>query len=63
MILVVAAIRFARDPEPALALMAGVTLALVFIGIHNAWDTITYVAAGEKPAPEETRRPGRRKRH
>ena len=27
----------------ALSLIAAVTLGLVFIGIHNAWDTITYV--------------------
>jgi hypothetical protein len=28
----------------ALSLIAGASLLLVFIGIHNAWDTITYVA-------------------
>ena len=55
-ILVVAALLFARYPEPALALIAAVTLGLVFIGIHNAWDTITYVAAGEEHGPEGTRR-------
>ena len=41
----VAAALFALHTTGALGLIAGVTLGLVFIGIHNAWDTITYVAA------------------
>jgi hypothetical protein len=43
--LTVAGVLFSRDGTSALGLVAGVTLGLVFIGIHNAWDTITYVAA------------------
>jgi hypothetical protein len=43
--LLVAAALLWRRPEPALSLIAGVTLGLVGIGIHNAWDTIIYVAA------------------
>jgi hypothetical protein len=46
--LVVAAALFSRHPEPALSLIAAVTLGLVFIGIHNAWDTITYVATEQQ---------------
>jgi hypothetical protein len=30
--------------EAGLFVVAGATLLLVFIGIHNAWDTVTYVA-------------------
>jgi hypothetical protein len=29
--------------ETALFFIAGATLLLVFIGIHNAWDTVTYI--------------------
>ncbi len=45
-VLVVAAIVFAGNPSLALFGIAAVTLLLLFIGIHNAWDTVTYVAAG-----------------
>jgi hypothetical protein len=57
--LVVAAALLSRYPEPALSLIAAVSLGLVFIGIHNAWDTITYVATGTEPDAEEARRSGR----
>jgi hypothetical protein len=60
--LVVAAALFSRHPEAALALVAAVSLSLVFIGIRNAWDTITYVATGPEHTPEGTGRPGKRKR-
>lgn len=42
--LTIAAVLFTHDTTTALGLIAGVTLGLVFIGIHNAWDTITYIA-------------------
>ena len=45
-VLVVAAIVFAGNPALALFGVAAVTLLLLFIGIHNAWDTVTYLAAG-----------------
>jgi hypothetical protein len=35
-----------RDVTNALFLVGAMTLLLLFIGIHNAWDTVTYVAAG-----------------
>lgn len=31
-------------PHGALFVVAGTSLALLFIGIHNAWDTVTYVS-------------------
>ena len=34
----------ATHPTPALFTMATVALVLLFDGIHNAWDTVTYVA-------------------
>ena len=41
--LLVAAIPLPGNPTPALFCVAAVTLALLFIGIHNAWDTVTYI--------------------
>jgi hypothetical protein len=35
-----------RDVTNALFLVGAMTLLLLFIGIHNAWDTVIYVAAG-----------------
>jgi membrane protease YdiL (CAAX protease family) len=39
----VAAITLTEHPAGALFVIAGTSLVLLFIGIHNAWDTVTYV--------------------
>lgn len=44
LLLAAAAVLLPSRPEPALCLTAAVTLGLAFIGIHNSWDTITYIA-------------------
>ena len=41
---VVAAIMLPGQPIPALFAIATGTLLLLFIGIHNAWDNVTYIA-------------------
>ena len=41
--LVVAGIQLARVSGDALFIVGGSALLLVFVGIHNAWDTVTYV--------------------
>jgi hypothetical protein len=41
--LVHAGIQLARDLVDVLYIVGGSVLLLVFIGIHNAWDTVTYV--------------------
>ena len=48
-----------RDVVDALFVFGSTALLLLFVGIHNAWDTVTYVATGgvdnivtEKPAPK-----------
>ncbi len=53
-----AALALPSRPEPALFVFAGTALLLLFIGIHNSWDTVTYVAIttrkdsqGEPPPP------------
>jgi divalent metal cation (Fe/Co/Zn/Cd) transporter len=60
--LLIAAVFLSRYTGPALAVVASVTLLLVFIGIHNAWDTVTYVALDRLQAPDETNRSLRRRR-
>jgi hypothetical protein len=41
--LVLGGILFARSMDDALFVVGGSALLLVFIGIHNAWDTVMYV--------------------
>ena len=40
-------------PEVALFLVAAVSLALIYIGIHNAWDSVAYIAVQRRPNPPE----------
>jgi hypothetical protein len=42
--LLVAAIVLPGHPAPALFVIAAAILLLLFIGIHNAWDNVTYIA-------------------
>jgi hypothetical protein len=47
----VASIFVARGHIPALFVVAATTLLLMFVGIHNAWDTVTFVTIeGRKSA-------------
>jgi hypothetical protein len=43
-VLLVVAILLPSNPVPALFGIGAVTLLLLFTGIHNAWDTVTYIA-------------------
>jgi hypothetical protein len=54
---------FTLDPHRTVSLffIAGMNLLLLFIGIHNAWDTVTFLVTGgpgqssdKKPEPVET---------
>jgi hypothetical protein len=42
--LLVAAMLLPGHPAPALFVIAAATVLLLFIGIHNAWDNVTYIA-------------------
>jgi hypothetical protein len=55
--LLVAAILLDWHPESALFVIAGAAILLVFVGIHNAWDTVTYIAIpqGERQSGEGQR--------
>lgn len=42
-----------RNPTSGLFLVATVSLALLFIGIHNSWDSVTYIAVNRPGKPRE----------
>jgi hypothetical protein len=42
--LLIAALLLLSSAEPALFVIAAATLLLLFIGIHNAWDSVTFIA-------------------
>jgi hypothetical protein len=41
-----AALALQRHPMPALFSVGTASLLLLFIGIHNSWDTVTYITVG-----------------
>jgi len=49
--LLVAAIVLPGNPAPALFIIGAGTVLLLFTGIHNAWDTVTYLVI-ERSQPE-----------
>lgn len=46
--MVIAAGFLPRHPGPSLFVVAGAVLSLVLVGIHNAWDTVTYLAVSRR---------------
>ena len=50
-LLFVAALMLRRRTDAALFSIAAMTLVLLFTGIHNAWDTVTFIAVGAAPRP------------
>jgi len=52
--LVVAAIELTSNSVPALFVIGAATVLLLFIGIHNAWDTVTYIAIGRSQQENES---------
>jgi hypothetical protein len=51
--LVVAALRLSGDPATMLFMVGAATVLLLFIGIHNAWDNVTYLIVHELQGPNE----------
>jgi hypothetical protein len=49
-----AAVRLPRHAESALFLIAGAALVMLFIGIHNAWDAVTYLAVEWLPGQRKS---------
>jgi hypothetical protein len=50
--LLVSAVLLRKHPLPVLFLIGGAALLLLFIGIHNAWDTVTYIVV-DRPQQRE----------
>ena len=48
-----AAATLTRYTTGAMFAIGGAALLLLFIGIHNAWDTVTYIAVEQTRAPEQ----------
>jgi hypothetical protein len=55
--LFVAAIFLAPDPDTSLFVIGGTALLLLFIGIHNAWDAVVYIALQRRQRPEQDKPP------
>src|SRR4051812_25801173 len=49
----IAAVALTRTAESSLFAIGAVTLLLLFIGIHNAWDTVTFIATVMRRAPND----------
>src|SRR5262249_21645191 len=52
--LLIEGIMLSRSPSQALFVIGAVSLLLVYIGIHNAWDTVIYVTVSGLTSAEET---------
>ena len=50
--LLVAAVVLQRSPETILFVIGGTALLLLFVGIHNAWDSVVYIALRRQQRPE-----------
>jgi hypothetical protein len=59
-LLLIAAIALPSYPRPVLFVVAASALLLLFSGIHNAWDTVTYIAIDQ--ADYDVKRNQKRKR-
>lgn len=53
--LVVASALLSSDPAPMLFVVGAATMLLLFIGIHNAWDNVTYLVVDLLPRQDEVR--------
>lgn len=51
--IVVAAFLLSGSPTPALFIVGGALVLLLIVGIHNAWDTVTYITF-ERNQPRNT---------
>ena len=61
-VLLAAGVVLRRNEMPALFTIGAVSLLLVFIGIHNAWDTVMYLTLqrSEGSSASPTQRPSPR---
>jgi hypothetical protein len=52
--LLLAAVFLDRQPVPSLFAIGGIVLLLLFVGIHNAWDSAIYIAQQRRRQPDES---------
>lgn len=52
----VAALTLVRHPEPSLFAIGAAAVLLLFVGIHNAWDAVTYFAQRHRSSPRSEKR-------
>jgi len=55
LIVLVAAIMLVEKPVEALFGLAAATILLIFMGIRNAWDVVTFIAVGAMDQPSDTK--------
>jgi hypothetical protein len=53
--LLVSGLILRRFPAPSLFVIGAVTLLLVFIGIHNAWDTVIFITLNQLPPIDDNK--------
>ena len=53
-LILISAIVLRSYPQRALFVIGTMALLLLFVGIHNAWDTVTYIAVGGLQPPNES---------
>ena len=56
-VLLASAIALPRHPETSLFVIGATALLLLFVGIHNAWDAVTYLAARGGRSRKPKKRP------
>ena len=49
----VTSLTLTRYPRQVLFIIGGAALLLLFVGIHNAWDSVTYITIDLAPPPAE----------
>ena len=56
-LLALASLTLGHAPHGSLFAIAAAVLLLLFIGIHNAWDTATYLVTRDDEKPDDTKKP------
>jgi hypothetical protein len=51
--LLAAALRLPRQPGAVLFVIGAMAMLLLFVGIHNAWDAVTYIAVERWEGPDQ----------
>ena len=55
-VLVISAALLPGNPQRTLFAVGAIALLLLFVGIHNAWDAVTYITLGDFPEPRKTKK-------